>query len=254
MKSNGILVKTNMLSKSFSNNGALQLVLKNIDLEIYKGDFTIIMGPSGAGKSTLLYALSGMDKPTLGNIFYDDIDITKLDTNKLALFRRDNCGFIFQSVYLINSMSVMDNILVQALLKEKNKKKAVDYAKELLDKVDIREELRGKFPTQLSGGECARVGIARALVSNPKIIFADEPTGALNSKTGVDVLNTLTSFNEAGQSIVMVTHDINSAVRGNRIIYIKDGEITGELDLGKFDSNDESRKEKLQDFLNEMGW
>lgn len=251
---NNVIIKTEKLCKSFSTNGVLQHVLKNIDLEIYKGDFTIIMGPSGAGKSTLLYALSGMDTPTLGKIIFNDIDITTLDQNNLALFRRNNCGFIFQSVYLINSMTVMDNVLVQGLLKEKDKKAVVNTANDLLDKVDIKEELRKKYPNQLSGGECARVGIARALVSNPQMVFADEPTGALNSKTGSDVLDTLTSFNLNGQSIVMVTHDINSALRGNRILYIKDGEIAGELNLNKYEKYDESRKEKINEFLVQMGW
>ena len=249
-----ILIKTEKLSKSFSNGGNLLHVLKNIDLEIYKGDFTVIMGPSGAGKSTLLYAISGMDTPTLGNIYYGDLDITKLDQNKLALFRRDNSGFVFQSIYLIDSMSVLDNILCAGLLKTKNKKEAVALANKLLDSVDIKEELRNKFPNQISGGEAQRVGIARALINNPKVLFADEPTGALNSKTGSDVLNTLTSFNEQGQTIVMVTHDIKSALRGNRIIYIKDGEIKGELRFDKYSPNDLERKDALNKFLEEMGW
>ena len=249
-----VIIKTNKLSKSFSNEGNLLHVLKNIDLEIYKGDFTVIMGPSGAGKSTLLYSLSGMDKPTLGNIYYDDLDITKLDQNQLALFRRDNAGFVFQAVYLIDSMSVLDNVLCAGLLKNKNKKETVNEAKALLDRVGINEGLRNKFPNQLSGGEAQRVGIARALINNPRVVFADEPTGALNSKTGIDVLNTLSDFNKAGQSIVMVTHDITSALRGNRIIYIKDGEIFGELKLDRFNLDDTNRKEKLNQFLKEMGW
>ena len=249
-----VIIKTNKLSKSFSNDGNLLHVLKNIDLEIYKGDFTVIMGPSGAGKSTLLYSLSGMDKPTLGNIYYDDLDITKLDQNGLALFRRDNAGFVFQSIYLIDSMSVLDNVLCAGLLKNKNKKEVINEAKALLDRVGIDESLRNKFPSQLSGGEAQRVGIARALINNPRVVFADEPTGALNSKTGIDVLNTLSDFNKAGQSIVMVTHDITSALRGNRIIYIKDGEIFGELKLDRFNIDDTDRKEKLNEFLKEMGW
>ena len=212
------------------------------------------MGPSGAGKSTLLYALSGMDSPTSGNIIFNDSDITKLNQNELALFRRNNCGFIFQSVYLINSMNVMDNVLIQGLLKEKDKKKIISKASILLDNVDIKEELRHKFPSQLSGGEAARVGIARALISEPDLIFADEPTGALNSTTGKDVLDTLTEFNRKGQSIVMVTHDINSALRGNRILYIKDGEVAGELELDKYTNSDDTRKDKLNSFLVNMGW
>jgi putative ABC transport system ATP-binding protein len=195
-----------------------------------------------------------MDRPTSGNIIFNDSDITKLNQNDLALFRRKNCGFIFQSVYLINSMNVMDNVLIQGLLKEKDKKKIISKASILLDNVDIKEELRHKFPSQLSGGEAARVGIARALISEPDLIFADEPTGALNSTTGKDVLDTLTEFNRKGQSIVMVTHDINSALRGNRILYIKDGEVAGELELDKYTDSDESRKEKLNSFLVNMGW
>ena len=249
-----VLIKTNKLSKSFSNNGNLVHVLRNIDLEIYQGDFTVIMGASGAGKSTLLYALSGMDTPTLGNINYGDIDITKLNQNKLALFRRDNSGFVFQSIYLMDSMSILDNVLASGLLKNNNKKEVVEKAKEVLKSVDIDEELWNKFPNQLSGGECQRVGIARALINEPKVVFADEPTGALNSKTGKDVLDTLTRSNENGQTIVMVTHDITSARRANRILYLKDGEIAGELSLGKYIPHDKERHQKLNDFLAEMGW
>lgn len=249
-----VIIKTNKLCKSFSNGGILQHVLKNIDLEIYKGDFTVIMGASGAGKSTLLYSLSGMDKPTLGNIIFNDQDITKMNSDELALFRRTSSGFVFQSIYLIDSMSVLDNILCSGLLTNKNKKEVVEKAKNALKSVDIDETLWNKFPNQMSGGECQRVGIARALINNPSILFADEPTGALNSKTGKDVLDTLTKANENGQTIVMVTHDITSARRANRILYIKDGEIAGELNLGKYISNDQERHQKLNDFLVTMGW
>ena len=248
------IIKTTGLCKSFSNGGLQQHVLKNLDVEIYEGDFTIIMGASGAGKSTLLYSLSGMDKPTLGRIVFDEKEITDMSIDELAHFRRSNCGFVFQQTYLIDSMSVLDNVLVSGLLVNKNKKEVVAKAKEILKKVDINEELWHKFPTQLSGGEAQRVGIARALINSPKLVFADEPTGALNSKTGKDVLDTLTEFNNNGQSIVMVTHDINSARRGNRIIYVKDGEIAGECDLGKYISGDKERHQKLRDFLNMMGW
>lgn len=248
------IIKTEKLCKSFSNNGLQQHVLKNLDLEIYEGDFTIIMGASGAGKSTLLYSLSGMDKPTLGKINFNDKEITSMSIDELAYFRRENCGFVFQQTYLIDSMSVLDNVLVSGLLVNKNKKEVVKKAKVLLKSVDINEELWNKFPTQLSGGEAQRVGIARALINSPKLVFADEPTGALNSKTGRDVLDTLTEFNNNGQSIVMVTHDMSSARRGNRIIYLKDGEIAGVCDLGKYISGDKDRHQKLRDFLNTMGW
>lgn len=248
------LLKTENLSKSFSNGGALQHVLKNIDLELYQGDFTVIMGASGAGKSTLLYALSGMDTPTLGTITFDGRTISGLSPDGLAVFRREHCGFVFQQIYLLDGMTVMDNVLAAGLLVNRDKKALVKRARELFAAVDIPEETQRKFPAQLSGGEAQRVGIIRALINRPQILFADEPTGALNSKTGLDVLDTLTRFNEEGQSVVMVTHDMRSARRGSRILYLKDGSILGECLLGKYRSGDRARHEKLSGFLREMGW
>ena len=249
-----ILLKTEKLSKSFSNGGAMQHVLKNIDLQLYKGDYTVIMGASGAGKSTLLYALSGMDTPTLGTITFGDKTISELSQDGLAVFRRNHCGFVFQQIYLIDGMSVMDNVLSAGLLVNRDKKAIAAKARELFAAVDISEDTRMKFPAQLSGGEAQRVGIVRALINAPEILYADEPTGALNSKTGLDVLDTLTRFNEQGQSVVMVTHDMRSARRGNRILYLKDGVILGECDLGRYVHGDRTRHEKLSDFLKEMGW
>lgn len=249
-----VIIKTDKLCKSFSNGGLQQHVLKNMDLEIYEGDFTVIMGSSGAGKSTLMYALSGMDKPTLGKIYFGHEEITKLTSDELAKFRRNNCGFVFQQIYLVDGMNVMDNVLAAGLLVNKNKREVVDYAKKLFNSVDVVEENYKKFPTQLSGGEAQRVGIARALINKPAVLFADEPTGALNSKTGVDVLNTLTKLNDEGQTIVMVTHDIKSARRGNRILYLKDGVIEGECNLGKYVPSDPERHKELKDFLTKMGW
>ena len=248
------IIETKKLCKTFSNGGVQQHVLKNINLEVYEGDFTIIMGASGAGKSTLLYSLSGMDKPTLGRVLFEGTDITKMNTDQLAVFRRSNCGFVFQQVYLVESMSVLDNIMAAGLLVYRDKKTLAKKAGEMLKAVNIDEALWNKFPTQISGGEAQRVGIARALINEPKLVFADEPTGALNSQTGKAVLDTLTKFNEKGQSIVMVTHDILSARRGNRILYVKDGEIAGECLLGKYVSGDKERHQKLNDFLATMGW
>ena len=248
------LIKTERLSKSFSSGGAMQHVLKNIDLELYKGDFTVIMGASGAGKSTLLYALSGMDTPSLGKITFGEKTISDLSSDGLAVFRREHCGFVFQQIYLIDTMSILDNVLAAGLLIGKDKKAIVKRAKELFKAVDISEETQRKFPTQISGGEAQRVGIVRSLINSPEVLFADEPTGALNSKTGLDVLDTLTRFNEQGQSVVMVTHDMRSARRGNRILYLKDGSVMGECDLGKYEQGNEERHRKLSDFLTEMGW
>lgn len=248
------LLKTESLSKSFSSGGALQHVLKNIDLELYEGDFTVIMGASGAGKSTLLYALSGMDTPTLGTITFGDRVISDLNADELAVFRRRHCGFVFQQIYLIDGMSVMDNVLAAGLLVNKDRKALAGRARELFAAVDIPPETQSRFPTQISGGEAQRAGIVRGLINSPEILFADEPTGALNSRTGLHVLDTLTEFNRQGQSVVMVTHDMRSARRGNRILYLKDGVILGECDLGKYVHGDARRHEKLSAFLTEMGW
>ena len=249
-----VVLKAEQLSKSFSSGGAMQHVLKNIDLELYEGDFTVIMGASGAGKSTLLYALSGMDTPSLGTITFGDTVISKLNQDALAVFRRRHCGFVFQQIYLMDGMSVMDNVLSAGLLLQKDKKALVRQAKELFASVGISEETQRKFPAQLSGGEAQRVGIVRALINRPELLFADEPTGALNSKTGLDVLDTLTAFHEQGQAVVMVTHDMRSARRGNRILYLKDGAVLGECHLGKYQHGDPARRNMLSDFLVEMGW
>ena len=248
------LLKTENLSKTFSNGGQQQHVLKNINMELYEGDFTVIMGASGAGKSTLLYALSGMDTPSLGKIFFGDKAVSDLSQDGLAVFRRDHCGFVFQQIYLIDGMSVMDNVLCAGLLVNKDRKALVARAKEPFGAVCFSQETQKKFPAQISGGEAQRVGIVRALINSPEILFADEPTGALNSKTGLDVLDTLTKFNERGQSVVMVTHDMRSARRGNRILYLKDGVILGECDLGRYSHGDAARHEKLSAFLKDMGW
>lgn len=249
-----ILLKTEKLCKTFSNGGRQQHVLKNIDMELYRGDFTVIMGASGAGKSTLLYALSGMDTPSLGKITFGEKIISDLSQDELAVFRRNHCGFVFQQIYLIDGMSVTDNVLCAGLLVSKDKKALVSRAKELFSAVGIDGETQKKFPAQISGGEAQRVGIVRALINNPEILFADEPTGALNSQTGLDVLDTLTKFNEQGQSVVMVTHDMRSARRGNRILYLKDGVILGECSLGRYVHGDTARHEKLSAFLKDMGW
>lgn len=248
------ILKTKMLSKTFSNGGLQQHVLKNLNMEIMDGDFTVIMGASGSGKSTLLYALSGMDKPTLGEIFFNEEKISGYSNDKLAIFRRKNCGFVFQQIYLLNSMSVLDNCLASGLLVDKNRKAVVKEAKQLLLQVGLKEGDFNKFPSQLSGGEAGRAGIVRALMNNPAFLFADEPTGALNSQSSKDVLDLLTEVNKRGQNILMVTHDIKSARRGNRILYLKDGVICGECQLGTYVSGDVDRHEKLKAFLFEMGW
>lgn len=269
------------LSKTFSNESVQQHVLKNLNLEIYKGDFTVIMGNSGSGKSTLLYALSGMDRPTLGTITYNvkdklekkckktnggsGVEISKFSNDCLAMFRRNHCGFVFQQNYLNDSMSALDNIMVCGLLKTKDRKALAEKSKKLLEKVEITSKDWNKFPTQLSGGQQQRVAVVRGVINQPEVLFADEPTGALNSQNTTNVLDILSDLNDQGQSIVMVTHTVKAAERANRVIYLADGVITDEIDLGPYlgDYKDESnpnkeqaveRHRKLKDFLSEMGW
>lgn len=249
-----IVIKTEKLSKSFSIGGKQQHIIKNLDLEIYKGDLTVIMGSSGAGKSTLLYTLSGMDKPSLGKITYCGEDITGMNDDKLAVFRRKRCGFVFQQIHLVDSMSIMDNAISTGMLTGQKQKALKEKAMTLFERMGISEELTKKFPAQLSGGEAQRAAMVRALINDPDIVFADEPTGALNSAGVKAVLDVLTDINESGQSVVMVTHDIKSARRGNRIIYLQDGGIMGECSPGKYVSGDKQRHEKIRRFLEEMGW
>ena len=249
-----VILTTNKLCKSFSSGGIQQHILKNLDMEIYESDFTVIMGPSGAGKSTLLYALSGMDKPTLGGISFSGRDISGMFNDALAVFRRDNCGFVFQQMYLLDNMSILDNILACGLLVSKNRKTVTERAKMLLGRLNLDEAMWRKFPSQVSGGEAQRAAIVRALINSPKIVFADEPTGALNSANSTAVLDALTEVNGQGQSIVMVTHDLKSARRASRILYLRDGVIHGECKLGKYVSGDKARHDMLREFLREMGW
>ncbi len=249
------ILRTEKLCKSFSNMGVQQHVIKNLDLEIRKGDFTVIMGSSGSGKSTLLYALSGMDKPSMGKVFFEGTEIQDYSNDELAVFRRGNCGFVFQSVYLLENQTVLDNVLTGALIVQKNSPGLVEKAKQLLLQTGLHEEDLGKYPNQLSGGEAQRVGIVRAIINEPKILFADEPTGQLNSASGKDVLDIFTQVHRNGQSIVMVTHDLKTALRGTRVLYLRDGGIVGDYAMKPYGEDDlKERRNGLTAFLDEMGW
>ncbi|MBR6365824.1 MAG: ABC transporter ATP-binding protein [Lachnospiraceae bacterium] len=285
-----IILTAKDLCKTYSNETVQQHVLKNLNLNVYKGDFTVVMGNSGSGKSTLLYALSGMDRPSLGTVTYyventarkaksgdktfesakenaskSGTEISKYSNDKLAVFRRDHAGFVFQQNYLNDSLSALDNVMISGLLKNKDRKALAQKAKDLLGRVEIEEQDYKKFPTQLSGGQQQRVAVVRGVINDPEVLFADEPTGALNSQNTINVLNILSDLNSSGQSIVMVTHTIKAAERGNRIIYLSDGVISDECDLGPYvgDYKDETnpqqekaleRHRKLKDFLQEQGW
>ena len=249
-----IILKTVGIRKTYITGDTVQHILNGIDIEIYKNDFTIIMGASGSGKSTLLNVLSGMDVPTSGQVYFKSELISEYNSDKLALFRRNHCGFVFQQKALIESMTVMDNVIVAGLLVNPNKREVIEKANALFDAVDVLPHTRKKYPSQISGGRAQRVAIVRALINSPEILFADEPTGALNSKTGKEVLDTMNRFNSTGQSIIMVTHDIRTAMRGNRILYFKDGDFIGDLNLPRYTGDDLERQIKIEEFLKKMEW
>jgi putative ABC transport system ATP-binding protein len=252
---NRLFLQTKQLCKTFSSDGQQQHVLCNLDIDIYEGDFTIIMGSSGSGKTTLLYALSGMDTPTLGKIIFQGTEIQDFNSDELANFRKKHCGFVFQNIYLLENMSILDNVLTAGYLVNNDKPGIIKRAKELFLQVGLTEEIWSKFPSQLSGGERQRAALIRSIINEPDILFADEPTGALNSSSGKDVLDILTKVNQKGQSIVMVTHDIKAAIRADRIIYLMDGKVCGELHLDKYSEADmEERSKKARDFLQENNW
>ena len=249
-----VLIRTEALTKTFVSGDTVQNIINELDIELYKGDFTVIMGSSGSGKSTLLYALSGMDVPTSGKIWFSGEEISNYSSDRLAVFRGKHCGFVFQQNCLIDSMSVMDNVLVAGLVQKQNKRELIERANRLFDIVEVQPHTRRKLPSQISGGRAQRVGIVRALINSPEVLFADEPTGALNSKTSLEVLDTFSRFNSEGQSIVMVTHDVRSALRGNRIIYLRDGRVLGECSLPRYEEDTPDRRRTLNDFLEKMDW
>ena len=253
-KKNSVVLSARHLKKSFRGGDVEQAIINDLDVDIYKGDFTVIMGSSGAGKSTLLYALSGMDKPTSGTVTFCGEDITSYNADRLAVFRRKHCGFVFQQIYLLDKMSLMDNALTAGLLVGGKKKEIIRRAEALFAKVNLPEVTWRKLPSQISGGEAQLAGIVRAVINRPEVLFADEPTGALNSNNSDAVLDVFTELNRDGQSIIMVTHDKKSALRGSRVIYLRDGKIVGECDLGKYTPDNAERTEMLNTVLTEMNW
>ncbi|HBE9444259.1 ABC transporter ATP-binding protein [Clostridioides difficile] len=197
--------------------------LDGIDLEIEPHKFTAIVGASGSGKSTLLHCVAGLDKPTLGNVYLDDVDLYTLNDDKLSEIRRQEFGFIFQSYNLIPVINVYDNIVLPVLLDGKKEDK--EYVMRLINKLGIEKQIK-KYPNELSGGQQQRVAIARALANRPSVIFADEPTGNLDSKTTNEVMNMLEwCVKEYRQTLVMITHNDTIAKTADRIIIIKDGKI-----------------------------
>lgn len=243
------------LCKSFAHNGGQLHVLSHVDLDLYEGDFTVIMGASGSGKSTLLYALSGMDRATAGEVIYNDSDLVKMKEKELAKLRYTDFGFIFQQMHLVSNLTLFENVAVPGYLNKNNSTKEVrQRSDELLEKMSV-SHIKTHLPAQVSGGEQQRCAVARAVVNSPRLLFADEPTGALNRKNTIDVLNLLTELNHDGQSVLMVTHDMRAALRANRILYIEDGKIVGELTLPPYHSEEEkSRETQVNAWLTSLEW
>lgn len=243
------------LCKSFAHNGGQLHILSHIDLDLYEGDFTVVMGASGSGKSTLLYALSGMDRATAGQVIYNGKNLAAAKEKELSELRNTDFGFIFQQMHLVSNLSLTENVLVSGYLnKSVPAAKVKERAEELFSKMDILR-VKTHLPSQVSGGEQQRCAIARAVINNPRLLFADEPTGALNRKNTGEVLNLLTELNSEGQSILMVTHDIKAALRAARILYLEDGKITGELELPPYEKKEEkSRETQINAWLSSLEW
>ncbi len=244
------------LCKTYVVNKRQNHVLKNVNLIINEGEFITIMGPSGSGKSTLLYNVSGMDVPTAGKVMFDGEDLTAATAHKMANLRLNKMGFVFQQMNLLKNLGIIDNIIIPGYMSNKKNKENVNiYAKTLMKKTGI-SELSENDITQASGGQLQRVAICRALINKPRIIFADEPTGALNSKSASEIMDIFKVINEENTTIMVVSHDVKVASRSERILYMIDGDIIGELLLGKFvdDASLKERELKLTNWLLEKGW
>ena len=220
------LIEIRDLSKSYGSGEERVLALAGVDLHIERGEFASVMGPSGSGKSTLLTILGGLNHPTQGDVVVDDISLYKLPLEKLADFRREYLGFIFQSFQLIPYLTVIENVMVPLSITGRSNQEQTRMAEEILDRVGLKEKRR-RLPDQLSGGEQERVAIARALVNSPPILLADEPTGNLDSRTGKEVMDLFKALNGEGQTIIMVTHNPENAVFSSRTIILKDGRVDG---------------------------
>ncbi|MCK9393200.1 MAG: ABC transporter ATP-binding protein [Candidatus Paceibacterota bacterium] len=218
------MISVKKLKKDFKETELTTEVLKGLDFEIKKGEFVSIMGPSGSGKSTLMHILGFLDKLSDGKYFFEDRDVSNLSDSELAKMRNQKVGFVFQSFNLLNRMTVLENVMLPLIYSKGLESSREQRAKEILDQMGLSHRLN-YLPNSISGGEKQRVAIARALVNNPEVIFADEPTGNLDSKSGFQVMKILQDLNEKGNTIILVTHERITAEYASRIINIKDGQI-----------------------------
>ena len=247
------ILKVQGLCKSFGETR----VLNNVNFEVEKGEFIAIMGQSGSGKSTLLYSISGMDRPTSGNILLFGNDIAKLNDEKISEVRLKQMGFIFQHSYLLKNLSIKDNIVLPGFKLNKRSREGVNQNVDaLLAKTGI-ENVAGHDIKKVSGGQLQRAAICRALINQPDILFGDEPTGALNSSTSREILDIINRVNNEGTTVILVTHDVKVAARADRIIFLLDGNIHDKLTLGKYDGDKENtylREKTLYEWLETKGF
>lgn len=246
------------LCKTYIVNGRQNNILKNVNFNISEGEMVAIMGPSGSGKSTLLYSASGMDNVTSGKVKFGDKNIAKMREKELSDLRLDEMGFIFQQMYMLKNLTVVDNIILPAVQSKKNKeshKEILQRGHDLMRKLGIIE-IADNDINEVSGGQLQRACICRSMINNPKIIFADEPTGALNHTSSNEVMIELTKLNNNGTTIMLVTHDVKVAAKCTRVMYFVDGNIKGEYNLGRCenDSQKRERERTLNNWLMEMGW
>ncbi len=221
-----MLIELKKIVKNYDNGGVITRVLRGVDLSIEEGEFVAIMGPSGSGKSTLMHTIGFLDRPTSGEYFFDGENTKDFIDDELAHIRNNRIGFVFQSFNLLPRTSVLDNVVLP-LSYSKDKRGHESKAKKALESVGLADRLH-YMSNQISGGQKQRVAIARALVCDPKVIFADEPTGNLDSKSGSTVMNILERLSKEGKTIILVTHDMNVALHANRIVTIRDGEIVSD--------------------------
>jgi putative ABC transport system ATP-binding protein len=231
-----IITGTNIV-KTFGKGGEQAKALAGVDVQISKGEFVAVMGPSGSGKSTLLFALSGMDAITSGSVKFGGVELSELGEKKLADTRRTKMGFVFQQPTMLKNLNLLDNLILPAAQARKKTGVLAEKAKALMARTGIAG-LEARDITEVSGGQLQRAGICRALMNEPQILFADEPTGALDSKSAEEIMGLLVEINRDGTAILLVTHDAKVAARASRVLFTKDGNIVSDLPLGKSGGGD----------------